>query len=237
MKNPTDTFDDDAVASLLSGGGRQVDTDAIADASVALARDIAVVTPARARRRRVGTVAISVAALAVLAPTGAAAYGWSTHTGWFGQPDKFTEDVDTSEVLGLCAPDFPETARGLIPSDLLLPAGATVAEARSVVIRNLTRDCATSGQLMQATGVTASGESYAWCSWVNSYVADPATRDDAAIAMKHYANDELIHTVDSDGDAARWMNKIADAAATGDTQQVRYEQKVNCDGGAYGWRP
>jgi len=237
MSDRTDRPGDDPVADLITGGARRVDTVALADASVELARDLAVTTPMRSRRRRLGTVAVSVAALGVLAPTAAAAYSWSTHTGIFGQPDKYTEDVDNSEVLNLCAPDFPATARSLIPDNLLLPDGATVSEARSAVIHTLTKDCATSGQLMQATGVTEHGEGYAWCSWVNVYIADPATRDDAAAAMKHYANDDLERKVDGDGNGVRWMNKIADAAASGDTSQVRYEQTVNCDGGNYGWRP
>ena len=234
----TDVHDppaDDAVAQLIADGSRRVDTGALVEASGDLARNSAVTTPMRARRRRLGAVTISVAALAVVAPATAAAYQWTTHTGIFGQPDKYTEDVDTSEVLDLCAPDFPATARSLIPSDLLLPPGATVAETQRVVIRILTKDCATAGQLMQATGVTEHGEGYAWCSWVNNYLADPAKREDAAAALKHYANDDLTHKVDADGDTTKWMNGIADAAADGNATKVHYEQTVNCDGGNYGW--
>jgi hypothetical protein len=234
MTEQSDPPADDAVAGLLGDAQRRVDTVAVAEASAELARDIAVTTPMRTRRR-LGTVAISAAALAVIAPTAAAAYGWTTHTGMFGQPDKYTEDVDTSEVLDLCAPDFSATARTLIPDDLLLPAGATVAETRTVVIRILTKECSTSGQLMQATGVPEHAESYAWCSWVNTYLADPSTRGNAASAMRHYANDDLTHTVDADGAMSRWMNGVADAAADGNAKKVRYEQTVNCDGGAYGW--
>ena len=235
MTDLTDPPPDDDVARLIGDASRRVDTVALAEASGDLARDIAVTTPMRARRRRLGAVTISVAALAVVAPATAAAYQWTTHTGIFGQPDKYTEDVDTSEVLDLCAPDFPATARSLIPNNLLLPAGATVGEARSTVIRILTKDCAQAGQLMQATGVTSHAESWAWCSWVNDWVADPAARTDAAQAMKYYANDDLTHTVDADGGMTRWLNRIADAAAAGDEHQVKYEQRINC--GGYGWQP
>src|ERR1043165_2226396 len=98
MSDTPERHGDDPVAALVTAGARRVAT-------------IGLVDPSGPRRRRFGTVAVSIAALGVLAPSAAAAYSWSTHTGLFGQPDKYTEDVDNSEVLNLCAPDFPATAR------------------------------------------------------------------------------------------------------------------------------
>ena len=175
-----------------------------------------------------------------LVPTTAAAYAWTTHTGIFGQPDQYTEDVDTSEVLDVCAPDFPATARSLMPQDLLLPDRATAEQAFDDVLHSVTRDCRDGdgiGARMQSTGVPASAEGYAWCSWVNVYLAQPETRNESASALKLYANSDITNLVDADGGMTRRMNQIADAAARGDVEQVRDEQQVNCGAGDYGWRP
>lgn len=239
MPEEYDDRPEDLVHSLLVAGRPEVDTTALAQPSARLARQISATPPARGRRRRRG-VAISVAALVAMVPTSAAAYVWSTHTGVFGQPDRYTEDVDTSEVLDLCAPDFPSTAWSLMPKDLRLPHGATLRQAFDAVERSMTRDCRDGdgiGAVTQATGVPAQAEGYAWCSWVNTYLAEPAERDDAASALKLYANSDITHVVDADGAMTRWENKVADAAARGDAGPVRYDQRVNCDGGDYGWRP
>lgn len=230
---------DDTVDALLTSARRDVDVAALREASVALGRDIATGTSLpRPRRRR--AIAISVAALVSMVPTAAAAYAWTTHTGVFGQPDRYSEDVDASEVLDVCAPDFPVTARSLVPQDLLLPEGATVEAAYDEVLHSVTRDCRGAdgfGALMQSTGVTARAEGYAWCSWVNDYLARPKARDDSAEALRHYANSDITHLVDADGGMTQWENQIADAAVRGDVDRVRYEQRINCGGGRYGWRP
>jgi hypothetical protein len=148
--------------------------------------------------------------------------------------------VDTSEVLDLCAPDFPATARSLMPEDLLLPDGATVHGAFDTVLFWLTRDCRDGdgiGARMQAVGVPSRAEAYAWCSWVNVYLSEPPVRQEAAAALDHYANSDITQLVDADGGMTRWTNQIADAAARGDVDRVRYEQQTNCGGGDYGWRP
>lgn len=104
----------------------------------------------------------------------------------------------------------------------------------------MTRDCRDGdgiGAVTQAIGVPAHAEGYAWCSWVNAYLADPTQRDEAASALTHYADSDITHVVDADGGMTQWENRIAHAAARGDARPVRYEQRVNCDGGDYGWRP
>lgn len=234
MTEPYDDPGGDPLAGLLTAARRDVDADAVRAESAALAREVA-----RRPRRRTHHrgVAIGLAALVVAVPTSAAAYQWTTHTGLFGDPVANTEDVDSSEVLDLCAPDFPATARTLMPADLPLPDGATRQTAYHEVVRVLTRRCATEGDLMQATGVPAQAEGYAWCSWVNTYLADPPSRAEAAEALRHYANSDITHVVDDNGDMGRWENGIADAAERGDAEKVAYEQRVNCDAGRYGWRP
>lgn len=238
MPETHDDNPDDTVRALLTAARPRVDTAALAGSSVALARDIAAAAPTPVRRRRRRVVVASVIGAVVLVPTTAAAYSWTAHTGIFGRPDLYTEDVDSSEILDLCAPDFPATARTLMPEDLPLPSGATRQDAYASVVHTLTRDCRNGeGVVMQATGVPSQAESWAWCSWVNDYLAEPADRAEAAAAFDHYANSEITHLVDADGAMTRWENGIADAAARGHVGRVRYEQRVNCDGGAYGWRP
>lgn len=231
---------EDPVQALLTAARREVDTDVLLPSSSSLAVEIAAASaPTRPRRRR-RVIALSVAALVVTVPTAAAAYTWTTHTGIFGQPDKYTEDVDTSEVLDLCAPDFPATARTLMPEDLLLPDGATAQGAFDTVLSWMTRDCRDGdgiGARMQAVGVPSRAEAYAWCSWVNVYLSEPPARQEAAAALEHYAGSDLTRLVDADGGMTRWMNQIADAAARGEVERVRYEQRTNCGGGDYGWRP
>ncbi len=231
---------DDAVKTLLRPAGRGVDTHALVRASTALATEIAAAPALTHTRRRRRALATSVATLVALVPTTAAAYAWTTHTGIFGQPDQYTEDVDTSEVLDVCAPDFPATVRLLMPQDLLLPDRATAEQAFDAVLRSATRDCRDGdgiGARMQSTGVPASAEGYAWCSWVNVYLTQPKTRREAASALKLYANSDITNLVDADDGMTRRTNQIADAAARGDVEQVRDEQQVNCGNGNYGWRP
>ena len=222
----------DPLAGLLRPARRDVDAAALVDASVALARDVTR-RPRRRTPRR--AVAIGLAALVVAVPTSAAAYQWTTHTGLFGNP-AYTEDVDSSEVLDLCAPDFPATARTLAPERLPLPAGATTEETARTVVHSLTRDCRHGrGVLTQATGVSHTFEAYAWCSWVNTWLADPAQRAEAADALHYYANSDLARLTAGDDNVLRWNNRIADAARDGDAATVRREQQVNCAGS--GWRP
>ncbi len=237
-----ETYDDrldDPIYHLMASARPEVDTEALEESSVLLARQLAA-TPVQSRGRRRRTVAISLAAVVAMVPTTAAAYAWTTHTGIFGRPDLYTEDVDTSEILDLCAPDFPKTARDLMPQDLLLPEGSTLEDASSAVVYAMTRDCRDGdgiGARTQAVGVPAHAEGYAWCSWVNVYLTDETQQDKAADALRHYANSDLTHLVDADGHMTRWENEIADAAARGDAEQVRYEQRTNCGGGDYGWQP
>ena len=127
----------DPLAGLMAAARPVVDADAVRPASAALAREVAR-RPRRRTPRR--TVAIGLAALVVAVPTTAAAYQWTTHTGMFGHP-AYTEDVDSTEVLDLCAPDFPATARALAPARLPLPAGATRDDAARTVVHAWTRDC------------------------------------------------------------------------------------------------
>ena len=230
----TDPYDD-PLGDLLTAARRDLDPGAVREASTLLARDVARRPRRRTRRRG---LAIGLAALVVAAPGTAAAYQWTTHTGMFGDPVANTEDADSSEILDLCAPDFPATAARLAPEQLPLPVGDTRAEATRVVVRTWTKDCRRGdGALMQATGVSHAFEGYAWCSWVNTWMADPASRPAAAGALHHYANSHLARLTAGDANVLPWLNKIADAAAEGDATQVAYEQRVNCGGGAYGWRP
>jgi hypothetical protein len=232
---------DDPVGTLLMSARREVDTSALRQPSTMLAGAVAAApVQARSRRRRRRVIAASVAAFVVVVPTAAAAYTWTTHTGIFGQPDRYTEDVDASEVLDLCAPDFPATARSLMPEELRLPDGASREGAFDTVLSWVTRDCRDGdgvGARMQAVGVPSRAEAYAWCSWVNVYLSDPPERAEAAAALEHYAGSEMSRLVDADGAMTRWMNDIADAAARGDVDRVRYEQRVNCGRGSYGWQP
>lgn len=231
---------DETVQALLRPAGRGVDTNALVQASTTLATEIAAAPPLTHMRRRRRAIATSVATLVALVPTTAAAYAWTTHTEIFGQPDRYTEDVDTSEVLDVCAPDFPATARLLIPENLLLPDRATAEQAFDAVLHSVTRDCRDGdgiGARMQSTGVPARAEGYAWCSWINVYLAEPKTENESASALRRYANSDITNLVDADGGMTRRMNQIADAAARGDVEQVRDEQQVNCGSGTYGWRP
>ena len=230
----TDPYDD-PLGDLLTAARRDLDPAAVREAATGLARDVARRPRRRTRRRG---VAIGLAALVVAVPGTAAAFQWTTHTGIFGDPVANTEDVDSSEILDLCAPDFPATARRLMPADLPLPAGATRTDATRVVVHTWTKDCRQgSGALMQATGVSHAFESYAWCSWVNTWMADPASRPAAADALHHYATSHLARLTAGDDNVLPWLGRIADAAERGDVKQVAYEQDVNCGGGAYGWRP
>ena len=225
---------DDPLHDLLTAASRDVDPVAVREASTQLARDLAR-RPRRRTRRR--AVAVGLAALVVAVPGTAAAYQWTTHTGMFGNP-AYTEDVDSSEILDLCAPDFPATAARLMPERLPLPAGATRAEATGVVVSTWTKDCRQgNGALMQATGVSHAFEDYAWCSWVNTWMADPSARPAAADALHYYASSRLARLTAGDDHVLPWLNGIARAAGRGDAQKVGYEQRVNCDGGDYGWRP
>lgn len=224
---------DDPLAAVLTAGRQEVDTGLLRGASGDLARGIAATTPRKRRRPR--AVALALAAAVVATPTAAAAYVWSTHTGMFGQPDRYTEDVDGSEWLDLCAPDFRATAEQLAPADLPLPPGLTLPMVQEDLFGTPAPDCADARVRQQATGISRRYENYAWCSWVNVYAASPERRVAAARAMKTLANTELARIVSVDGTVLALDNEIADAAAAGDVDRVREEQRVNCDG--FGWRP
>ncbi len=223
---------DDPLAAVLTAGRREVDSAVLSRASVDLARDIASATP-RGRRRRVVTLALATAV--VVTPTAAAAYAWSTHTGVFGRPDLYTEEVDGSEWLDLCAPDFRATAERLAPADLPLPAGLTLRTVRADLFGTPSPDCSGAGARQQATGVARSYENYAWCSWVHVYVDGPRRHDAAASAMRALANSDLALAVDPERDVVAFDNEIVDAAEAGDVARVRHEARVNCHD--FGWKP
>lgn len=232
----TEKYDgQDPVQTLIHRARTDVDTDVLRDVSAALARDVAAAVTPQRRPRRI--IAVSLAALVVAVPTSAAAYAWTTHTGLFGDSSRFTEDVDNSEWLDLCAPDFPQVARTLVPRTLPLPDGLTVEMVSDALWSNPSPDCADSRVRMQATGISARYQGYAWCSWVNDYVddRDRASRDEAAQSLHVLANSHLTHLTDGDGRQVPIMNEIADAAAAGDVARVRDELRVNCVD--FGFRP
>ena len=158
---------------------------------------------------------------------------WTTRTGWFGRPDVNTEDVDTSEILDLCAPDFRSVADRLAPPSLPLPEGLTLPMVQEALFAKPDPDCSGSGALTQATGISERYEAYARCSWYNAYLNDPAARPQASRALKALANSELTKITDGGGVQA-YHNQIADAAAAGDVEAVRHDKDLNC--GDFGWR-
>ena len=229
---PEDTQDGrDPVAVMLRDAARPVDRDRLVDLSADLAGQVAAVAVPRRSLRRM--VAIGLAAAVVLVPTTAAAYSWTTHTGLFGDPEHNTEDVDRSEVLDVCAPDFLATARGLLPKDLVLAPGVTAEQVLDRAVANLTRQCtATTGVVTQATGVPAQAEAVAWCGWIDAYLADPTLADRAAAAFRHYADSPVTATVDGDGGYTRAKREVAAATARHDTGPARRDQQLNCTGAA-----
>lgn len=219
----------DPLAAVLTSARRSVDTEALIDDSADLARRVAA-GPRRSRRPR-RAVSIALAAVLVGAPTAAAAYSWTAHTGVFGDPT--TSEEDASEWLDVCAPDFASTARTLAPRDLVLPPGATVDMAAEELWGTPDPACEGVGARRQADGIRMAYESWAHCSWVHTYVAEPSLRDEAARRLKQLANTPLLVAHDGGG-TVEMLNELADAAAAGDVARVHQEQRVNCTGFGFG---
>lgn len=79
----------------------------------------------RARRGRRKRFGIGLAAIVITVSTTAAGTGvLALRTGTHGQPSRFTEDVDRSEWLNVCAPGYAEVVRKHQP-DGPLPGGTS----------------------------------------------------------------------------------------------------------------
>ncbi|MEI2714506.1 MAG: hypothetical protein V9G04_14725 [Nocardioides sp.] len=198
------------------------DSQAVRAAQDNLTRDIVRQAPARRTRRR--RIALGVIALGVAVPgVAAAAELAGVHTGWFGDPVKNTEDVDTSEVLNICSPDYPATIPG--PPAEERPAGwdFVVADHREVgrsgppqprlSPRRHRRDDARNRHRLDVC-------LHAKCLWVGDARAAAAKGDDsrrerAGRELKTLANSELNHKIDGGGVVAL-DNAVADAVLAGD---------------------
>lgn len=227
--------DYDEVGALMRASGADVDTQRLQQPSAQLARDVARTVRRRRSPRR--AVAISLAAIVVAVPTTAAGYAWTTHTGVFGDPNRSEEDG--SEWLDMCAPDFYRTARSMAPTDVPLPAGATMRTAAKEMYGHPDASCDDVGARFQADGVRLSYESWAWCSWVHDYLRSDQAGEafamrTAARQLGSLAASGLLAAHDGGGTVAQ-DREIATAAAAGDTARVALEGRVNCSG--FGYRP
>jgi hypothetical protein len=202
-------------------------TDAVGELARALAR-----TDVRRRRRpaRVRArwrIAIAVAVVVVVPVASAVGYQLSAHTGLFGAPG-MTEN-DTSEWLRADAPDFGDVAAKLIP-DLPLPRGASwQAELARQVEQGQAEPA-----LVQVTGVRATFEAYARCTWVGAWTSAFKRADQRAALRAAAVIEESATwpaTVATDGGGViEHIRSLAGAAAQGDPRPLRRELTLNCSG-------
>lgn len=164
----------------------------------------------------------------VAVPTGAAAYLTEVHTGWFGDPERSTEDVDSSKYLDVCAPGYADIVREHRP-DGALPQGAYWQRAEAVLIDRArsSPDCAPEGAglMEQATGIDASYAFYARCMWAeDTFAAADAGQGERRIRagreLKTLANSELNHAIDGGG-IVEMDNRIAEQVIAGDLKLAR----------------
>lgn len=229
MTHPTT---DDELDRLLATAAFAHD-DLFDDLLVAAVRDVVAATPIpsdrrerRPRRRGRRWAAVAVAVVGVSTTAAFAYHRTTARTGIFG-PAGMTEN-DTSEWLDSGAADFDTVVRELVPTDIPLPPGASFDVAVRTVVENGT----SSGGLVQVTGVRATFESYAACSWesewFDAFTATDPTRENRAVAVLR-AVPYWPMAIKTDGGGVRELERtIADAAAAGNPAPVRNDLDVNC---------
>ena len=186
-------------------------------------RVIAVAARRRSKRRPafvVGTTLTTVVAVA------AAGYGIGARTGLFGDPGQ--TESDTTEWLDSSAADFGDVAATLLPDDLELPGWADWQAA----VDHVVRQGQDSPGLVQETGVRASYETYAQCSWLSEWATDQAAGDtagatEAAAAYEAQIDRPVVVAVDGGGGRER-MQAMVDSMAAADADAVAYELDLNC---------
>jgi hypothetical protein len=208
----------DELSDLLVRARLTIDHDVVRDESVALARCIVaadVPTVRRSRRSRRG-VGVAVGLMALAGTATVAAGVAVTHTGWFGDPSRNTEDPDTSEWLDLGATDFPAVAHTLIPTEVPLPSGQSWNEVADSEIAEMQANPG----LMQEIGVRAKFLFAAECSWQSYWADAQSSGDSAAAAHALDVLDETAHhtiwsAVDGGGIVQLRLDNLA-AARQGD---------------------
>jgi hypothetical protein len=140
----------------------------------------------RSRRIRwtiIGVIAALVAGVGA-APATAAVERWLAHTGQFGPK---TTESDTSEWIGLNAPDSNKALAALYPSYLVLPPTVTKNDViRIMLIRNsasVKSGNPEGGHVVeQVTGVHESYEFIAICAWYGDWLAADDVVDKSRLA-------------------------------------------------------
>ncbi len=220
----------DVLSETLIRARLTIDHDVVRDESVALARSIVAAEASTVRRSRRGRRGAGLAVgLIALAGTATVAAGVAmTHTGWFGDPARNTEEPDTSEWLDLRAADFPAVAETLIPVDVPLPSGRSWSEVGD---REIAEMQANPG-LMQEIGVRADFLFAAECAWQSNWADARSAGDNAAAAhaldvLDQTARHEIWTAVDGGGIVQLRLDNLA-AARLGDPDPLLAYFQSSC---------
>ncbi|MFT4030554.1 MAG: hypothetical protein QM675_11825 [Protaetiibacter sp.] len=182
-------------------------------------------------RRGSREAVIAVALVGVLGATTAAAAVVVARTGWF---TAVTSEQDGTEWLDTGGTDYSSVVADLAPDYLAYPAGLTASDAASWVV-GATK---ITGGLVQETGVVRSYETYALCTWTETWLAaapGSATRESAADHLTDAADWPALTVTDGGGvlDAVRALGR---AARDGDAAGVEAQSAVVCPSGLLGDR-
>ncbi|WP_460934164.1 hypothetical protein [Phycicoccus ginsengisoli] len=210
----TTPTDDDTLGALLTAAAPalpELDPDRTAGLARALAAEVVEADRTlrgrvRTLRRRHKVATVATAAAIVLVPSGAwAAQHFLAQTGTYGNPAVNPDFEDGSEMINLCAKDFPEFVSTLAPTNLPTPPGHSWAEYAKRVAKNWDGDgsCATArAGYVQATSLQSDLITQANDDWGCSLVwaardGDPKGAATARAAMLALAaEEERITTIE-----------------------------------------
>ncbi|UUZ59893.1 hypothetical protein [Nocardioides sp. B-3] len=227
---------DDTLSDLLRSARVEVHADDVRAESRSPATVTTTTSPRKVRRPR-RRMSLGPAALLVGVPTTTAAATYvGARTGWFGDPMANTEDVDSSEYLDVCSPDYLDILEQRQPTSAL-PSGRSWARATRVLQARpaANPDCQPGGfgLMEQETGIDASYAFLAECAWLTAGIAaieqdDRAGWQRAGDELMTLATSDLNHAIDGGGIVEFDTAKAAKISA-GEADKLTRQAARGCD--------